>query len=87
MERVMPKSSLEELRVQIAAGEYAIESGALAGDILAKFEVIRRVGRRLRSEDAEAATTDARGAASPRRSRGPQPAPSRPRRSRDERLT
>jgi hypothetical protein len=86
MECVMPKSSLEELRGQIAAGEYAIESSALAGDILAKFAVIRRVGRRLRSEDAEGAATDGRGAPQTRRSRGPQPAPSRPHRSRDERL-
>ncbi|HLM31837.1 MAG TPA: flagellar biosynthesis anti-sigma factor FlgM [Solirubrobacterales bacterium] len=41
----MAKSSLDELREKIAAGEYAIDSGALAGRILTDFAVIRRVRR------------------------------------------
>jgi len=70
----MPKASIDELRGQIAAGEYAIDSDVLAGDILGKFEVIRRVGRWLMDPgeaDAERAEPrDRRGArrAGPRRS-------------------
>ena len=45
LKRGMAKSSLDELRAKIAAGEYAIDSGALAGRILTDFAVIRRVRR------------------------------------------
>jgi hypothetical protein len=83
MGRGMAKSSLAELRGQIAAGEYAIDSGELAGDILSKFAVIRRVGRWLMSED-EAAAEPGRAAAP--RSRGTRAAPSQPRRAPDQRL-
>ena len=50
----MPKTSLEELRGRISAGEYAIDSGTLAGDILSKFALIGRVRRLLVGDDDEA---------------------------------
>jgi hypothetical protein len=53
--RYMPKVSIEELRAQVAAGGYAIDSHELAGAILTKFAMVRRVGRRLISEDEEPA--------------------------------
>jgi hypothetical protein len=43
-------SSMEELKGRIAAGDYAIDSGELAGEILTKFALVRRVTRRLMSE-------------------------------------
>jgi hypothetical protein len=61
----MPKASLEELKGRIAAGEYAIDSGKLAGAIFSKFELIRRVRRGLMGEDEEGAAGEA--------GRGPQP--------------
>jgi hypothetical protein len=82
LDRDMPMSSLEELSGQISAGDYTIDSRELAGDIVAKFALVRRVGRLLMSEgeaDAE---------------RGPQPGsrrrasePSPPLRPRRERLS
>jgi hypothetical protein len=47
----MPKSSLEELRGKISTGEYAIDSGMLAADILSKFALIGRVRRLLVSDE------------------------------------
>jgi Anti-sigma-28 factor, FlgM len=79
----MPKASLEELKGQIASGQYAVDPGALADDILSKFAVIRRVARRLTSEDEAAGG----GAATSTRDRGSRPAPSRRSRSRDQRLS
>jgi hypothetical protein len=77
----MPKSSLEELRGQISAGEYAIDSGALAGDILSKFALIRRVGRLLMSEEAagDAETGADRQAPDRRQGRSASPSPLQPR--------
>jgi hypothetical protein len=46
----MPKSSLEELRARISAGSYTVDSGRLAGDILSKFALIRRVRREMIGE-------------------------------------
>jgi hypothetical protein len=47
----MPKASLDELRGRVSAGEYDVDAGALAGDMLSKFELIRRVRRMLMSGD------------------------------------
>ena len=47
----MPTSSLDELRGQISAGQYAIDSGEVAGEILTKFALVRRVTRQLMQED------------------------------------
>jgi hypothetical protein len=66
MERGMPKASLEELKGQIAAGQYAIDPGILAGDILSKVALIRRVRRMLTGEDEQGAGPEARGAPPPR---------------------
>ena len=49
----MPMSSLQKLKGQVATGQYAIDSGELADTILAKFAVVRRVGRGLMSEAEE----------------------------------
>ncbi len=81
----MPKSSLEELRGQIAAGAYAIDSGVVAGDILSKFALIRRVGRMLMREDQEGAAGEA-GRGAQARNRRTRPAPSRPPQPRGGRL-
>jgi hypothetical protein len=69
MERGMPKDSLEELKGQIAAGQYAIDPGILAGDILSKVALIKRVRRMLVREDDQAAGPEERGAPA-RRHRG-----------------
>ena len=55
----MPHASLEELRGKISTGEYAIDSGKLAADILSKFALIRRVRRLLTSDEQAGAATDA----------------------------
>jgi hypothetical protein len=47
----MRAPSLEELRGQVAAGTYAIDSGDVAGTILSNFALVRRVGRELRREE------------------------------------
>jgi hypothetical protein len=54
----MPTTSLEELRGKISAGEYAIDSGKLAADILSKFALIRRVRRGLVDDDALGLATE-----------------------------
>jgi hypothetical protein len=56
----MPHASVEELRGKISTGEYAIDSGKLAADILSKFALIRRVRRRLTSDEEAGAATEAR---------------------------
>jgi hypothetical protein len=87
----MATSTLEELKGQIAAGEYAIDSGAVAGKILSTFAVIRRVGHGLMSEDAQDTgdTEDAAGDAGrrpqPRARRGSRPASSDPLQPRGDR--
>jgi preprotein translocase subunit SecA len=81
----MSKSSLEELKGRIAAGQYAVDSRTVADDILSKFAVIRRVARRLVSEDEEA--QQAAGGTAPARNRGSRAAPTRRSRTRDERLS
>jgi hypothetical protein len=68
----MPKSSLNELKGVVAAGQYAIDSHELAGEILSKFAVIRRVRRDLPREDDEGTAGDV-GRAPQRRRRGAQP--------------
>ena len=78
--------SPEELRGQIAAGRYPIDSGALAEDILSKFATIRRVRRVMMGEDEEASAGEAGRAAQSRARRGSRPASLRPRPSRSERL-
>ena len=79
----MPAFSPEELRGRIAAGQYAVDSSALAADMLSKFATIRRVRRTLMSEEGEG---EAGRAAQSRTRRGSRPAPLRPRQSRSERL-
>ena len=70
----MPKASLEELKGQIAAGQYAVDPGVLADDILSKLALVRRVRRFLFGEDEPGATrAPDRGAESPRQ-RGSVPA-------------
>jgi hypothetical protein len=64
----MPMSSIEELKAQVAGGGYAIDPDELAGAILTKFAIARRVGRRLISEDEESGADDGRGRR-PRRAR------------------
>jgi hypothetical protein len=81
----MATSSLDELKGKVAAGEYAIDSGMLAGTILTDFALVRRVGRTLRSEDGDATAGEGGLAPQPpsrRRGerRGPQPL--KPRRER-----
>ena len=81
----MPDASLEELKRRIAAGEYAIDSRKLAGELLSKMALVRRVARFLteegREEDATRGPSAARG-----RTRGGAPSspkqPSHPRRER-----
>jgi hypothetical protein len=68
MERGMPKASMEELKGQIAAGQYAIDAGILAGDILTKVALIKRVRRMVMGEDERGAAPEDRGAP-PRRQR------------------
>jgi hypothetical protein len=63
----MPKSSMEELKGQVAAGQYAIDAGVVAGDILGKFALVRHVRRHLTGEDAARAE---RPGSLPRRRRG-----------------
>jgi hypothetical protein len=46
------RSSLDELKGQIAAGAYTIDSRELAGEIVDKFALVRRVTRVLMSEEA-----------------------------------
>jgi hypothetical protein len=80
----MQKASLDELKGQIAAGEYAVDSRVVAGDILSKFEVIRRVGRwMMGTDEAETAGEPSRSAQP--RSRGARPMPARRPQSRSER--
>ena len=55
----MPTSSLEELKRQVATGQYAVDPNELAGAILSKFAVVRRVGRGLTREADERAPGNA----------------------------
>ena len=82
----MQKASLDELRGQIAAGQYAVDSRALAGDILAKFELIRRVSRGLVAEAEEDVGGEAGLITASRRRRGARPASPQSRNPRSERL-
>ena len=84
--RGMRKSSMAELRVQIAAGEYAVDSRELAGDILAKLAVIRPVSRWLMTGDEEGAADESRRAAQTRNRRGARPAPPQRPQLRSDRL-
>jgi hypothetical protein len=65
----MATSSMDELRGRIAAGEYSVESGEIAGEILTKFALVRRVTRQLMAEDEAEAGPDGpsrrRGASKP----------------------
>ena len=81
----MPEAFLEDLKRRIAAGDYAVDSGNVAGAILSKMALVRRVGQFLASEGEEASTEAAR---SPRpRTRGGSPSsPSHPLQARRERL-
>jgi hypothetical protein len=72
----MPTSSLEELRGRISAGAYTVDSGVVAGEILAKFALVRRVTSLMMSDGESAAAPPAR------RSRSAQERQSQPRRER-----
>ena len=78
----MATSSLDELKGKVAAGEYAIDAGMVAGTILSNFALVRRVGRTLRTEADDGAADNG---AQPRGRRRERPE-SHPRRSRRERL-
>lgn len=79
----MAASSLDELKAKVAAGEYAIDAGMVAGAILSNFSLIRRVGRTLRSEDEEKAGEAGPGPQTPNRRRERlAPHPLKPRRER-----
>ena len=73
MECGMPKASLEELKGQIAAGQYAIDPGILAGDILSKVALVRRVRRLLMGEGERGAETEAERGLNAPRQRGSMP--------------
>jgi hypothetical protein len=75
----MAASSLDELKGKVAAGEYAIDAGMVAGTILSNFSLIRRVGRTLRSEDEDGGTGEDRPGPPNRRRERPAPHPLRPR--------
>ena len=70
----MSKSSLNELQGVVAAGQYAIDSHELAGDMLSKFAVVRRVGRDLLGKDDDGAAGDVGRVSQASRRRGSQPA-------------
>lgn len=78
----MAASSLDELKAKVAAGEYAIDAGMVAGTILSNFALVRRVGRTLRTEAEDG---PAGNGPQPRGRRRERPA-SRPQRPRRERL-
>ena len=44
--------SLAQLKHRIEAGEYAVDPGVLAGEILWKVDLVRRVRRQLAEEDS-----------------------------------
>ena len=50
----MTTSSLEELKGQIAAGTYTVDSRALAGEIVTKFALARRVAHMIIDGPGEA---------------------------------
>jgi hypothetical protein len=82
----MPTSSFSELKRRVSAGEYAVDSGELADDILSKFALIRRVRRSVISEEAAAAEAEARRGAKAR-GRRREPAGLRPHPPSRERLS
>jgi hypothetical protein len=63
----MAPDSLDTLRGRISAGEYAVDSGAVASEIITKFALVRRVTRQLIREDdhGDAGETAPRGAHRP----------------------
>jgi hypothetical protein len=83
----MPTSSFKELKRRVCGGEYAVDSGELADDILSKFALIRRVRRSVISEEeAAAAEAEARRGAKAR-GRRREPAGLGPHRPSRERLS
>jgi hypothetical protein len=57
---------VEQLKEQVSAGEYEIDSGRLAGTIISNLALIRRVGRHLMAEDEEAGADEAGQGTQPR---------------------
>lgn len=82
----MPDASLEELERRIAAGEYAIDSRKLAGDLLSKMALVRRVARFLTEEGREEGATRGSSAARGRTRGGAPSSPKQPSHPRRERL-
>ncbi len=78
----MPKSSLEELRGQISAGDYVVDSGKVAGEMLSTFTLIRRVRRLLIGDSETAMSARIARARGRRRARAQQPRAPRSRRER-----
>jgi hypothetical protein len=71
----MPVSSVEELKRRIAAGDYAIDSGKVAHEIVSKIAIVRRVKRTLAKEGDAAADVAARGPRPRTRGGSPSSAP------------
>ena len=67
----MRKASLEELRGQISSGEYGVDSGKLAADMLSKFALIGRVRQLLVGDDEDSAASRAPALARRRSRPGP----------------
>jgi hypothetical protein len=63
----MPKSSMEGLKRQIAAGKYAVDSRVVAGAIVDKLALIKRAQREMEAADDEAGGETA----GPSQQRGP----------------
>jgi hypothetical protein len=81
----MSATSLDELRGQISAGTYAIDSKELAADLLSKAALIRKVKSMLLNQDEQRSPAESGRATRPRGAA--RPAPSSRRASRRERLS
>ena len=82
----MPDTSLEELKRRIAAGEYAIDSRKLAGELLSKTALVRRVARFLTEEGRDQDASRGPSTARSRTRRGAPSSPKQPSHPRRERL-
>jgi len=77
----MPTARLDEIRGEISKGAYAIDSSAIAAEILTKAALVRMVKRLLMSEDEGRSPVDAGRADRPeRRVRAERSTPPRSRR-------
>jgi hypothetical protein len=81
----MSATSLDEIRGQVSAGSYAIDSKAVAADLLTKAALIRKVKPMLLGEDEQRSPAESGRATRPRGATRPA-SPGR-RASRRERLS